>query len=323
MIKRFLEFVNNNESLGDLVESLYDDDYVKNIVNRYIGDISPDIELSNAINLLDDRTKSDIKSQIEEYQSNGIQDKDVEMIASTEVNESKVVEMPVPEVQSEISIAGKSIFSSFLKSLTALGQKEKQPNLDKCPSQFLLFYFYDNLYANDVKSIFNRFKSLNRFVNLIDYGKNEVSLYFGIKCDGTIEYGIAYERLHKMGGFKLSTSTIKWIIQLDSKSAASLKKEIVNLSYQDILLLGKIKTEMKEYNPGYNEKVHKPFIKDKVISFGYYGIGNWSNGKMDDNDLQRIKNEFSAFVGKKKWANKVLISVKPQSFWLYLNIKIK
>ena len=146
------------------------------------------------------------------------------------------------EIVSSLVIAGKSIFSSFLKSLTALGQKEKQPNLDKCPSQFLLFYFYDNLYANDVKSIFNRFKSLNRFVNLIDYGKNEVSLYFGIKCDGTLEYGIAYERLHKMGGFKLSASTIKWIIQLDSKSAASLKKEIVNLSYQDILLLGKIFT---------------------------------------------------------------------------------
>lgn len=321
MIKRFLEFVNNNESLGDLVEGLYNDDYIKNIVNRYIGDISPDINLANAINILDDRTKSEIKSQIDKYQSNGIENKDVEMIASTEINEN-VIEPPI-EVQSEISVAGKSIFTSFLKSLTALGQKEKQPNLEKCPSQFLLFYFYDNLYANDVKSIFSRFKSLNRFTNLIDYGKNETSLYFGIKCDGTIEYGVAYERLHKMGGFKLSASSIKWIVQIDSKSASSLKKQIVNLSYQDILLLGKIKTDMKQYNPGYNEKVQRPIINDKVMTFGYYGVGNWSNGKIDETDLLRIKNEFSVFVGKHKWANKVLISVKPQSFWLYLNIKIK
>lgn len=320
MIKKFFEFL-NDKSLGELVESLYDDDYIKNIVNRYIGDISPDIELSNAIDILDDRTKNEIKSQIDKYQSNGIENKDVELIASTEINE-QVVEQPV-EVQSEISVAGKSIFTSFLKSLTALGQKEKQPNLEKCPSQFLLFYFYDNLYANDVKSIFDRFKSLNRFTNLIDYGKNEVSLYFGIRCDGTLEYGIAYERLHKMGGFKLSASTIKWIIQIESKSASSLKKEIVNLTYQDILLLGKIKTDMKEYNPGYNEKVQRPEIKDKVMTFGYYGVGNWNNGKIDENDLLRIKNDFSVFVGKHRWASKVLVSVKPQSFWLYLNIKIK
>ncbi len=207
MIKKFFEFL-NEKSLGELVESLYDDDYIKNIVNRYIGDIWPDIDLVNAINILDDRTKNEIKSQIDKYQSYGIEDKDVEMIASTEINEN-VIEQPI-EVQSEISVAGKSIFTSFLKSLTALGQKERQPNLEKCPSQFLLFYFYDNLYANDVKSIFSRFKSLNRFTNLIDYGKNETSLYFGIKCDGTIEYGVAYERLHKMGGFKLSASSIKW-----------------------------------------------------------------------------------------------------------------
>ena len=320
MIKKFFEFL-NDKSLGELVESLYDDDYIKNIVNRYIGDISPDIDLVNAINILDDRTKNEIKSQIDKYQSYGIEDKDVEMIASTEINEN-VIEQPI-EVQSEISVAGKSIFTSFLKSLTALGQKERQPNLEKCPSQFLLFYFYDNLYANDVKSIFSRFKSLNRFTNLIDYGKNETSLYFGIKCDGTIEYGVAYERLHKMGGFKLSASSIKWIVQIDSKSASSLKKQIVNLSYQDILLLGKIKTDMKQYNPGYNEKVQRPIINDKVMTFGYYGVGNWSNGKIDETDLLRIKNEFSVFVGKHKWANKVLISVKPQSFWLYLNIKIK
>lgn len=319
MIKKFFEFL-NDKSLGELVESLYDDDYIKNIVNRYIGDISPDIELSNAIDILDDRTKRDIKAQIDRYQSNGIENRDVEMIASTEINE-QVIEQP--EVQNEISVAGKSIFTSFLKSLTALGQKEKQPDLEKCPSQFLLFYFYDNLYANDVKNIFNRFKSLNRFTNLIDYGKNEVSLYFGVRCDGTIEYGIAYERLHKMGGFKMSASTIKWIVQTESKSAASLKKEIVNLTYQDILLLGKIKTDMKEYNPGYNEKVQRPLIKDRVMTFGYYGVGNWSNGKADETDLLRVKNDFSLFVGKHKWANKVLVSVKPQSFWLYLNIKIK
>ena len=136
MIKKFEEFIKESKSIGQWIESIYNDDYIKNIVNRYIDNISPDIELSNAIDILDDRIKSDIKYQIEKYLKNGIVNKETTIIASTEINESTE-----PEVQSDISLAGKSIFSSFLKSLTALGQKDKSNNIEKCPSQFLLFYF--------------------------------------------------------------------------------------------------------------------------------------------------------------------------------------
>lgn len=148
MIKRYLEFIkeDTDNSIGEWVESIYDDYYIKNIVNRFISDIKPDIKLSNAINLLEDNQKADIKSQIDEYLSNGITDKDPEILASTQIDESV-----------EVTNAGKSIFTSFLKSLTALGLKEKLANTERCPSQFLLFYFYENLSSQDVKSIFSRF----------------------------------------------------------------------------------------------------------------------------------------------------------------------
>ena len=320
MIKRYLEFIkesseNEYHSLGEWIESLYEDDYIKNIVNRYISDITPDIILSNAINILDENTKAEIKSQIEDYQKNGIQDKETEVVVSTDTE--KLLE------STEITIAGKGIFTSFLKTLTALGQKDVNPSKDKCPDNFLLFYHYPNLSAEDVKTIFGRFKSLTRYIEMIDYGKNEVDLYFGIKCDGTFEYGILYEKFIPIGRFKLSQSIIKWIVQLDSKSASSLKKELVNLNYTDILLLGKIKTDMKDFNPGYHEQKSKPTIIEKVISFGYYGIGKWDNGKLDEGELLNIKTNFIAWIMNKKWGDKVLISVKPQSFWLFIHIKLK
>jgi len=325
MIKRYLEFIKESDndihqfgeyhSLGEWVESLYEDDYIKNIVNRYISDITPDIILSNAINILDENTKAEIKSQIEDYQKNGIQDKETEVVVSTDTE--SLLE------STEITIAGKGIFTSFLKSLTALGQKDAKPSKDKCPENFLLFYHYPNLNAEDVKTIFSRFKSLTRYIEMIDYGKNEVDLYFGIKCDGTFEYGILYEEFLPIGQFKLSQSIIKWIVQLDSKSASSLKKELVNLNYTDILLLGKIKTDMKDFNPGYHEQKSKPTIIEKVISFGYYGIGKWDNGKLDEGELLNIKTNFITWVMSKKWGDKVLISVKPQSFWLFIHIKLK
>ena len=223
----------------------------------------------------------------------------------------------------EISVSGKGIFSSFLKSLTALGQKDSSPSWDQCPNNFLLYYHYPNMDAESVRQVFSRFTSLTRYLNYIDSGKNEVDLYFGIKCDGQFEYGIKYEEITPLGRFKLSLSTIRWMLKIDSKSASSLKKEIVNLNYNDILTLGLIKTNMNEFNPGYHEKKGSIILNDKILTFSYYGAGNWNSGKLDDGEFNRIKTDFHNWVLTKKWGSKVLISVKPESFWVYINIKLK
>jgi hypothetical protein len=159
---------------------------------------------------------------------------------------------------------------------------------------------------------------------MIDYGKNEIELYFGIKCNGQFQYGISYDgNLSLIGEFKLSQSTIKWILSLESKSAFSLKKDLVNLSYNDILTLGKIKMDMINFNPGYHEKKSFPTIKDRIISFGWYGVGKWDNGKLDGGELMNVKNNFNTWVMSKKWGTKILVSINPQSFWLWIHVKLK
>lgn len=322
MIKRYLEFIKENQingfnSLGEWIESLMDDEYVRNIVARYTKDSDHSIDLSNAINILDNNTKDEIKYQIDNYLQNGIEEKEPQFLVSTDI------ESLTEALAEEITIAGKGIFTSFLKALTSLGQKEGQPNFEKCPDNFLIYYHYSNLQSEVVKQIFSRFKSLSRYIDLVDYQKNEVDLYFGVRCDGELEYGLHYESNQPIGKFKLSQSTIKWICQLDSKSASSLKKELVNLTYADITTFGKVKSDMASFQPGYFEKKLSPTIKDRVISFGYYGIGKWDNGKLDEGEFQNIKNNFTTWLLSKKWGSKVLISVKPMSFWIYLHIKLK
>jgi len=319
MIKRYLEFVKENleenKSIGEWVESFYDsDDYIKNIVNRYIGDIDSDIRLANAINILDERIQKEIKYYIDQYLENGIEEKKPVVDASADVEEL---------MESEITVAGKGVFSSFLKTLTALGQKEKTADFANCPDDFILFYYYPNMESEVVKSIFQRFRSLSTYSDLIDYGKNEVNIYFGIKNNAELEYGIMYEDRTAFGSFKLSTSVIKWINNLESKSAFSLKKELVNLNYNDILTLGKIKNDMMSYNPGYFESKMKPTLSDRVITFGYQGIGKWDNGRMDQGEFMNIKNNFVNWLMSKKWSSKVLISVAPGSYWIYFHLKLK
>lgn len=318
-IKRYLEFIKEDysefDSIGEWVESLYQDEYVKNIVNRYIGEVTSDIRLANAINILDERDQKDIKQQIEKYQQEGIEEKEPIIAASTDLETL---------TESEITKAGRGIFHSFLKTLTALGQKEKTSEIERCPDNFLLFYLYDNLDANLVKQIFSRFQSLVPYLEYIDYGKNETGLYFGVKCDGELEYGVSYDgNFTPFGSFKLNQTVIKWLNNIEAKSAFALKKELVNLSYSDIITLGKAKSDMTQYNPGYHEKRLKPELKDRVMSFGYQGIGKWDNGKLDESELANLKSNFVTWLLSKNWGSKVLISVKANSYWLYIHIKLK
>jgi hypothetical protein len=317
IIKRYLQFINEDEntSLGQWISSLIEDEYVRNIVARYTQEIDPSIDLENAINLLDKITQLEIKEQIEEYLQKGIEEKQPDILTSTDTEQLW---------ESEITVAGKGMFASFLKSLTALGQKDCLPNWEKTPNDFLFYYHFSSLQSEIVKSVFMRFKSLSRYLDLIDYQQNEVSLYFGIKCDGNFEYGICYDNLLPIGQFKLNQSVIKWILSLESKSAFSLKKELVNLTYSDILILGQIKRDIDTFNPGYFEKKLFPQIKDRVFSFGFYGVGKWDNGQLDQGEFMNIKNNFTTWLISKKWGGKVLISVpQPKSFWFNLHIKLK
>ena len=338
IIKKYFEFVNKNDSLdlglwliepNEEGKSLCDDEYIMNIVNRYINDhnnlyggedISPDIDLENSINLLDDRTKEEIKSQIDNYLEKGIEEKDPLVTSSTETEELLGESI---DVQSEVTVAGKGIFTSFLKCLTALGKKESNPNWQNCPDDFLLYYNFLDLDSDLVKQIFSRFKSLTRYLHLIDYQHNTLTLYFGVTTYGQFEYGIEYDSRFPIGQFKLSQSVIKWLLSVESKSAQSLKKEVVNLNYSDLMTLGQIKTDMKSFTPGYFEKRLYPMLRDRVITFGFYGVGKWDNGKLDEGEYQNMKINFTNWLMTKKWGGKVLISVKPESFWIYFHIKLK
>lgn len=318
IIKKYLKFLKENkDSIGEWVETHYEKhDYVKNIVNRYIKDIDPEIRLANAVNLLKDNEKQEIKTQIENYLEKGIEDKDVDITTTVDISESIV--------NGEVTKVGKGVFRSFLKSLIALSQKETSSNWSKTPVDFLYYYHFDNLDSNDVKTIFKRFKSLSRYLDLIDYGKNELDLYFGVKVDAYFEYGIRYEdNLIPIGQFKLGARTIRWILNLNARIVKDIKKNLVNLSYKDIIILGKIKSDIKNFDPGYFKSKSNIQVKDDILMIGYYGYGKWESGKIDNNELVKFKSKLSKFILSKKWGKKVLISIKPNSFWVIVNIKLK
>ena len=316
MIKRYNDFIQesfskeNHHSLGEYIEQLAEnDEFIQMIVGQMTGDIDVSIRMSNAINLLDDLQKVELLKRVENH-LNGVEGKT--HVAATV--DAKTVE-PIDEAY------GKNVLNTFFKCLTALGFKENSPQTNEVPTEFLMFFKLSGVDSSRIEGVFRRFKSLQS-IN-VDYSHPTMGLYFGIKCDGLFEYGYYYDELIPIGQFKLTKSIYNQIKLSELKSASGLKKILVNLNFEDIVLMSKIKVEMDKFSHGYFEQKMVPQILERTMTFGYYGVGKWDNGQLDAGEFENVKNNLKAFLMKYKWSEKIMISVQPSKFWVYIQIKLK
>lgn len=313
MIKKYSQFisetfnVNQHHSLGEYIEELSKDDgFIQMLIGEYTKVIDPSISVSNAINVLDDLQKVELLKRVELHLNNN--QGDVDVSTST----------PVDLVEESY---GKSVLTTFMKCLTALGFKDNTPESKEVPAEFLLFFKFSGVDSSKIQGVFKRFKSLSSIQ--IDFSQPQMGLYFGIKCDGNFEYGYYYDELIPIGQFKLNKSVFNSIKLSDLKATSGLKKSLINLNIEDVILMGKIKSEMDKFQPGYFEQKSPAVVCDRVITFGYFGVGKWDNGKIDEGELMNIKNNLRTFLSKYKWSEKVMINVNPDRFWVYVNIKLK
>lgn len=318
MIKTYSNFIVESKyqdiekeyhSIGEYIEKVSEDnDYLQGIVSNYLKDVDTDIRISNAVNTLSEFDKKQLFYRVFDYLNEGEEEKDVEIMTNV-------------VLESESLQGGRNIFLSFLKSLTALGQKNIT-KIQQVPNEYLLFYKSNSINVDQLKSILYRFKSLSMFTNLIDYTNNDSSLYYGIKCDMTFEYGFYTDKILTIGRFKINRSSLNWLLLLQSPSANSLKKDIVSLSDKNLLLFCKIASEMKNFKINAQSK-SGPSINGDVITFGYYGAGKWNNGVLDDQEYQLLRSNFKNWISGYKWSQNVLMSITSNSFWVYFNIKLK
>jgi len=320
MIRKYNDFISESKyneieseyhTIGEYIEKVSkDNDYLINIISNYINDVDTDIRISNAVNLLKDFDKKQLFYRVYNYLNSGEEDKDVDIMTNV-----------VYENQNSEVKAGRNIFTSFLKCLTALGLKDT-PKLEEPKEGFLLYYESKDVDVKDLKSVFSRFRSLNTFTDLIEYSFNTCRIYYGIKCDLTFEYGFFTDKNIVVGSFKINKSNLNWLLLLQSPSSMPLKRDIINLDVRTLLLFGKISNEIKNYNINAQSR-RGPIIKDDVITFKFEGVGRWDNGKLDLGEYETIKSNFKNWLMRYNWSKDVLINISYGSFWVYFNIKVK
>lgn len=312
MIKKYSQFIQDSyksqyHSLGEYIEELSKgDEFIQMLIGEYTKEVDPSISVSNAINVLDDLQKVELLKRVELHLNNNQVDVDVSTSTTVDLVEESY---------------GKGVLTTFMKCLTALGFKENTPESKEVPAEFLLFFKFNGVESSKIQGVFKRFKSLSSVQ--IDFAQPQMGLYFGIKCDGNFEYGYYYDELIPIGQFKLNKSVFNSIKLSDLKATSGLKKSLLNLNVEDVILMGKIKSEMDKFQPGYFEQKSPAVVCDRVITFGYYGVGKWDNGVLDEGELMNIKNNLKTFLSKYRWSEKVMINVNPDRFWIYVNIKLK
>ena len=255
MIKNYLTFIKENKELfSDYISNILDNsegeklEFLKGLINQYLLEIDQKVDLDNAINILDDSEKSELKRRIESFLNN--EEKDPDVLASVNISESY----------------GSNVLNTFFKCLTALGLKDNKPQTENTPDDFLFIYNLNNLELNKVKSVFDRFRSLSLLE--IDWSNPSINLYFGLKLSGHFEYGYYYDEFKPIGEFKLIQSTLNKLKTSDLKSTTNLRKLLVNLSMNDIILACRIKPILSNLDIKFTERrcVH---IQDRILTISY------------------------------------------------------
>jgi len=315
MIKKYNQYINESfngfKTIGEYIESISkDNDYALNIISQYTKDIDPTVRLANAINLLPKSTQELIVKLITD-----------EKMDKGETNNPDVISHTIMESNSS---GGKHIFQCFLKSVSALGQKNWKINWKSTKDNSLALFETDILDPEDVMSVLSRFVYFKMSLNKIGDFNTFMKLYLDIKTDGTFDYGLMSEsNKFSLGSFVINKSTLNSILTSELKSAQSIKKFLVSLDLNKIKLLGEIKSAMKSFFPGTSENKSNPTINGDIISYGYQGLGKWDNNQIDGGEIENIKTNFKSFLMQYKWSDKVQFSVTPSDHWVFLNIKLK
>jgi hypothetical protein len=216
--------------------------------------------------------------------------------------------------------AGKNVFITFLRLITALGHKDTRPSWDSMPDNFLLYFEFKTDYQSAYDKI-NRFPSLSMFMHNLP--ESDPLLYFGIKNDLFFEFGFREKDNEpiSIGSFKLNNASFKFLQTINSSSTVHLKRELAYLDPNNLPFIVKIVKHIKDYHPGNTQK--RTFkIDDNMLWFGYKGLGNWNNNTLEN--INDVKQGFQQHLQTLKGNDRLLMAIKTDdNFMTYLVLKIK
>jgi hypothetical protein len=314
IVKNYQSFIRENKTTAEkIVDLVEDDSYSKTLITQYCSEFDSSIDLLSALSLLTTKKQETILNLIKKYKFKKTIDDSI-VNTHTDLN----------LLESNSPLAGKNLFTCFLKVLSALGQKNISTDWNLTPDDFLFYFISEELDYLDIRMVFSRFKYLDLSFNNVSKSNQTACLYYGIKTDMTIEYGVNFKGVEqKIGHFNLSEDNLNSLIGSNFLALSQFKLIFTKIDYRKLKLLSKIKQELLNFKPGFFEQKSKPVIKDGIITFAYFGVGTWDNGFMDNNEYENVKTNLRNFLVQFSWIEQIKMSVVTKDLWIYINLKPK
>jgi hypothetical protein len=317
MLKKFNQFILENyqgfKNKAEYIENLAkENDFAKNVIAEFTQNVDPTVRISNAVNTLDDHTQDVIIKMIE--------DEKIGKRDPNEVEANPIVSMNYNESE---QIGGKNLFNCFMKIVSAVGKKSTDVNWESVPDHFLVLYITENIEPQLLQEVMNRYLYFDNFSKKNLNSPNNSKLYWGLKSDMTVVYGVITDKPLMMGSFALTQGTYNYILTLNLKSATNFKKFLVGLDLNKLSIYSKLKSVLLNYFPGQSDTKLKPTVNGDVISYSYQGLGNWDNGILDAGELDNIKSNLRNYLMQFGWSDQVQFNVNNSDSWVFMNLKIK
>jgi len=300
-----------SENLAQEIENLAkSSDYARKVVAEFISDIDSDVRIYNAVSTLSPKTQQTILRMIHDENKEA---EPVEALPITDINYNESQQ-----------IGGRNLFKCFLKIVSALGQKNCEVKWESVPDDYLVVYTTDILDWENTSDIMSRYEFFEDISQAYQSENSSCKLFWGLKNDMNVEYGILMnKKIINLGSFLLTQGTYNFLMTLDLKSAQNFKKFLVSLDLKRLNILSKIKLAMVDFFPGQTDSKLKPNISNEIITYSYQGLGKWDNGILDSGEIENIKNNFRQFISQYKWSGDIQFSITNSNNWVFINLKLK
>jgi hypothetical protein len=271
------------------------------IIDEYIEDKDPTIGLENLLDTLNSSQKENLRKRIEDKLS-----KDSPKQVTT-------------SIQSIDPIRQKTLFKLFVKTLSFIDgiEVEKKPKRD-----WLVYFTTKKIWREKLLNLSTRITSINQEVEKIPGDQKWVKAFWGVKNDGLFCYGFyTKSEFYPIQEVKFTGNFSRYISSLGAKILWEIKRDFMEVTPQNLLLLGKIKTSVDEFDFPSSDKFS--LWEKHLLHFSWYGLGVWSSREIDTSSFEKIKEEIKEKLRSYRWSNKVKISLRAEEFWIHLYIQIK
>jgi hypothetical protein len=180
----------------------------------------------------------------------------------------------------------------------------------------MIFFQFPVSDKERIKEVFKRFRSLS------ETQVDQSSLYYGIKENLVIEYGVGdYVTRSPIGMFTLTKGVYDKLMSSGAGALSGLKKVTGEMTFKDLVLVTSLHRKLKDFRP--TTTISCPKIVNRTYIISFKGFGTWNNGIQELEQLQKFRDLVKEHMKDFRNRQFFKLNVTGDDFWTKVSFHLK